>query len=119
MENLLESLLVNNEGLLAVVIADKDGSLFAKAISPLVSPHVVDPLLSTTFAFANDQASKLGLGKGGMIYTSFDNMELTQFSCPPLYITLVSSPASNSGIMMDVGSELKKVVAALAEKMHQ
>ncbi|CAI2174170.1 213_t:CDS:2 [Funneliformis geosporum] len=105
------------DGLKAVTVTDRDGVILIKSVSNDVSQRVLEPALSTTFAVISDQASKLGLKKNKSIVSLFGIFQIVQFNHTPLITTLVADSDSNTGVLLDLGDELKEITDVIASAL--
>ncbi|KAK9721135.1 hypothetical protein K7432_003663 [Basidiobolus ranarum] len=116
----IEKLIKRVDGLEAVLITDRDGVIILKAAVDNLSTKLLEPILSNTFVVASDQASKLGLKKNHSIVNIFGLHQIVQFNFSPLVLSLVADSEANTGVLMDLGSELKSftdiIIAAISEQ---
>ncbi|ORX89187.1 ragulator complex protein LAMTOR3-like protein [Basidiobolus meristosporus CBS 931.73] len=106
----IDKLIKRVDGLEAVLITDRDGVIILQASGENASSKLLEPILSNTFVVASDQASKLGLKKN-------HNSAVQLF---PLVLSLVADAEANTGVLMDLGNELKPltdvIIAAISEQ---
>ncbi|RIA94496.1 Ragulator complex protein LAMTOR3-B [Glomus cerebriforme] len=114
-----DKLLTRIDGLKAVTVTDRDGVILIKSVSNNVSPRILEPALSTTFAVVSEQASKLGLKKNKSIVSLFGLFQIVQFNHTPLITTLVADSDSNTGVLLDLGDELKDVTDIIASALSE
>ncbi|CAB4488549.1 unnamed protein product [Rhizophagus irregularis] len=89
LQTYFNKLLTRIDGLKAVTVTDGDGVILIKSVSNDVSPRVLEPALSTTFSVVSDQASKL------------------------------ADSGSNTGVLLDLGNELKEVTDIIASALSE
>ncbi|KAH8547958.1 Ragulator complex protein LAMTOR3 [Umbelopsis sp. PMI_123] len=108
------------KGLKAALLTDREGVVVLEYIAPDAPAGVMDPSLSTAFSIANNQASKMGLKKNKSIIGVYGLHQVIQIDCYPLIISLVADATANTGVFLDFGDELQKMVepmvAALQDK---
>ncbi|KAI8085081.1 mitogen-activated protein kinase [Halteromyces radiatus] len=107
-----------HDGLKAAFLTDKDGVIILKSLSDDAPPKATDPLISTNFAVANNQASKLGLKHNEIIVSMYGLYQIVQLDQNPLIITIISDASANTGIFMHLARQLKKVTDPLVHLMQ-
>ncbi|RKP06632.1 putative ragulator complex protein lamtor3, partial [Thamnocephalis sphaerospora] len=85
--------------LLACLVTDREGVVLGQALSELARDNLLEPPLSTTFAVASEQASKLGLGRHRALACMAGLHQLVQASNPPLVISLIADAQANTGML--------------------
>ena len=62
----------------------------------------------------------MGLGRATAIVARYGSQQVAQFSLAPLVVHLIADAAANTGLLMDLGGELRAVLqplqAAFADK---
>ncbi|CAG8622662.1 1484_t:CDS:2 [Diversispora eburnea] len=116
-----DKLLLRIDGLKVITVTDRDGVILIKSELKDFSDRVFEPTLSTTFSVVNDQASKLGLKKNKFIISVYENHQVVHFNNAPLIITLVADSTANTGMLLNLGDELKDVTDVIASALsgHQ
>lgn len=110
------SLLQRSEGLLAIVITDRDGVPLVKVAHESAPEMALRPsYLSTFSAMATDQAGKLGVGKNNKIISIYSTYQVIQISKSPLTITLIALKTANTGLLVNLENDLSVVVNDLAQ----
>ncbi|KAI8575589.1 hypothetical protein K450DRAFT_261056 [Umbelopsis ramanniana AG] len=108
------------KGLKSALLTDREGVVILEYVSPEAPAGVTDPSLSTAFSIANNQASKMGLKRNKSIIGIYGLHQVIQIDCYPLIISLVADATANTGLFLDFGDELQKMVepmvAALQDK---
>lgn len=99
--------LSNIEGLLAIVVSDRDGVPVLKIVSEGAPDYTIRPAFLGTFPLAADQAGKLGLGKSKLLITSYSKYTVVQFNWNPLTVSFVASSSCNVGLILELGEELQ------------
>jgi len=108
-------LLQRVEGLLAIVITDRDGVHLVKAIKEQVPEMALRPSYLSTFAMAADQAGKLGVAKNNKIISIYSNYQVVQINKNPLVISLIATKSANTGQLINLENDLSVVVDDLAQ----
>ncbi|KAK3838478.1 MAG: Ragulator complex protein LAMTOR3-A [Linnemannia elongata] len=118
-----EKLLTRVDGLLSAVVTDRDGVVLLRgkndANAPNCSPPFTESALGCTFALASDQASKLGLKKNKSIVSVYGSYQLVQFNHSSLITTFVANSNANTGLLLELGSELESVTQVIATALHE
>ncbi|GIY08040.1 hypothetical protein CEXT_173901 [Caerostris extrusa] len=106
----LQDIIKRVDGLRAIVITDRDGIPVIK----VNAPDVPDPVSKLNFlasvSLAVEQAGKLGNGKNNRIICMFNTIQVIHFNKSPLMISLIASSKSNTGILLNLESELNGLV---------
>jgi len=108
-------LLQRVDGLLAIVITDRDGVHLVKAIKEQVPEMALRPSFLSTFAMAADQAGKLGVAKNKKIISMYSNYQVVQINKNPLVISLIATKNANTGQLVNLENDLSVVVDDLAQ----
>lgn len=104
------------DGLLAIVITDRDGVPLVKVALDSAPEMALRPsYLSTFSAMATDQAGKLGVGKNNRIISIYSNYQVIQINKNPLTINLIASKTANTGQLVNLENDLSVVVNDLAQ----
>ncbi|KAK3825955.1 MAG: Ragulator complex protein LAMTOR3 [Benniella sp.] len=114
-----ERLLTRVDGLLSAVVTDRDGVVLLKANAPNITPPFTESSLGCTFALASDQASKLGLKKNKSIVSVYGVYQLVQFNHGSLITTFVARNEANTGLLLELGTELESVTQVIATALHE
>ncbi|KAF9303063.1 Ragulator complex protein lamtor3 [Mortierella antarctica] len=114
-----EKLLTRVDGLLSAVVTDRDGVVLLRATAPNCTPPFTESALGCTFALASDQASKLGLKKNKSIVSVYGTYQLVQFNHSSLITTFVANSSANTGLLLELGSELESVTQVIATALHE
>ncbi|KAK2725912.1 ragulator complex protein LAMTOR3-like isoform X2 [Artemia franciscana] len=110
----LSSVLDSVEGLLGVVITDRDGVNLIKATTSSCPELALKLNFLATFGMATEQASKLGVGKNKLIITSYGNYQAVQFNRSPLLVTLIAESNSNTGQLLNLEGTLNPLIENLS-----
>ncbi|KAF9181759.1 Ragulator complex protein lamtor3 [Haplosporangium sp. Z 767] len=114
-----EKLLTRVDGLLSAIVTDRDGVVLLRANAPNCSLPFTESALGCTFALASDQASKLGLKKNKSILSIYGTYQLVQFNHSSLITTFVANSNANTGLLLELGSELESVTQVIAAALHE
>ncbi|GAB5591923.1 hypothetical protein Unana1_06823 [Umbelopsis nana] len=106
------------KGLKAALLTDREGVVVLECISPEAPEGIQDPSLSTAFSIANNQASKMGLKKNKSIIGIYGLHQVIQIDCYPLIMSLVADSAANTGLFLDFGDELQKMVEPMVTALQ-
>ncbi|CAG8733301.1 17306_t:CDS:2 [Cetraspora pellucida] len=107
------------DGLKAITITDQDGVILIQSVLDDVSPGMLEPAISTTFAAISEQASKLGLKKNKSIVSLHELYQIVQFNHSPLITTLIADANANTGVLLDLETELKDVIDTIAVALSE
>ncbi|KAI8065391.1 Ragulator complex protein LAMTOR3 [Gilbertella persicaria] len=106
-------------GLLVAMVTDRDGVIVLKSSSEKVKDNMTEPIIPTTFAIANNQASKLGLGHNKSIIGVYDQYQIIQLDQAPFVITIIAESNANTGLFRNLGNDLLKLTKPLVESMNE
>lgn len=101
------------DGLLAIVVSDRDGVPVLKISSEAVPDYAVRPAFLGTFPLAADQAGKLGFGQNKLLVSSYSKFTIVQFNWNPLTVSFVTTNTCNIGLILQLGEELKEHLAGV------
>ncbi|KAI8371765.1 Ragulator complex protein LAMTOR3 [Radiomyces spectabilis] len=107
------------EGLRAAIVTDRDGVIIMQSAVDDASAKLFNPIIATTFAVANNQASKLGLKRNEGILSMYELYQVVQLDQNPLIITLVGDASSNTGLFMHFGQELVSLIQPLVSALQE
>ncbi|KAI9498056.1 mitogen-activated protein kinase [Zychaea mexicana] len=107
------------DGLKAGLITDKDGVVILKSTSPDAPINVAESTIPSTFAIANNQASKLGLKDNRFIVSMFDLYQVVQLDSNPLNVTLVGDAAANTGLFINLGHQIVDIAQPLVKALQE
>ncbi|KAF9988877.1 Ragulator complex protein lamtor3 [Mortierella antarctica] len=65
------------------------------------------------------EASKLGLKKNKSIVGIYGSYQLVQFNHASLITTFVANSSANTGLLLELGSELESVTQVIATALHE
>ncbi|KAL0086036.1 mitogen-activated protein kinase [Phycomyces blakesleeanus] len=108
-----------HDGLKAAIVTDRDGVMILQCISEDAPAKVLEPAIPTTFAVANNQASKLGLQRNKCIVSMYDLFQVVQMDQNPLIITLVGDAAANTGLFMNLGQRIIEMTQPLVTALQE
>ncbi|CAO1301815.1 unnamed protein product [Diamesa serratosioi] len=96
-------------GLKCIIITDREGVPLLKLAKHNKFPELGtrQPFLST-FSVANEQASKIGLGRNETIISIYNNHQVIQMNKNPLIVTFVGSDNFNTGHIIALNDQLDK-----------
>ncbi|KAI9350061.1 ragulator complex protein LAMTOR3-like protein [Zopfochytrium polystomum] len=114
----LTHILKSTDDLGAILITDKDGVIVIKVETPNLPARVTKAALSATFSMSCDQAGKIGLGRPLMVMSAFDEYQIVQFNYAPLILSFIAPSTANSGILLDIGGQLRPQVERLAQILN-
>lgn len=106
-------LLQSVEGLLAIVITDRDGVPVFKVATEQTPELVLRHNFLGTFGLAANQASKLGIGTNKSIICMYENHQVVQINKSPLLLTFIASNDTNTGVLLDMDNCFKDVLQDL------
>ncbi|KAI9483178.1 MAG: Ragulator complex protein LAMTOR3 [Benjaminiella poitrasii] len=106
-------------GLLVASLTDRDGVIILKCMSEKANESMVEPIIPTTFAIANNQASKLTLKRNKSIISVCNKYQIIQLDQAPFIITLVAESSANTGLFMNLGNELLELTKPLVDMVNE
>ncbi|KAI8989408.1 Ragulator complex protein LAMTOR3 [Pilobolus umbonatus] len=106
-------------GLLVAIVTDRDGVILLKSASDKATDEMIEAIIPTTFAIANNQASKLGLQRNKSIITVYELYQIIQLDQTPLVITLILNTNANTGLFLNLGDALLELIEPLAEALNE
>lgn len=101
------------EGLEAIVVTDRDGVPVIKVSTDAAPANALRPQFLSTFAMAADQASKLGLSNNKSIVCTYNQYQVIHFNKAPLVVSLIASTDANTGMILNLETELEDVLQEL------
>ncbi|KAI7908217.1 Ragulator complex protein LAMTOR3 [Cokeromyces recurvatus] len=105
-------------GLLVAMVTDRDGVIILKCVSEKAKENMTGPIIPSTFAIANNQASKLGLQHNKSIISVFDEYQIIQLDQSPFTITLIAESDANTGLFINLGDDLLNITKPLVEAIN-
>ncbi|GFS42379.1 hypothetical protein TNIN_101711 [Trichonephila inaurata madagascariensis] len=109
----LQDIIKRVDGLRAIVITDRDGIPIIKVNAPEIQDPVSKPNFLASVSLAVEQAGKLGNGRNRRIICMFNTIQVIHFNKSPLMISLIASSKANTGILLNLESELNGLVEDL------
>ncbi|XP_055935117.1 ragulator complex protein LAMTOR3-like isoform X1 [Argiope bruennichi] len=109
----LQDIIKRVNGLRAIVITDRDGIPIIKVNAPDIQDPISKPNFLASVSLAIEQAGKLGNGKNNRIICMFNTIQVIHFNKSPLMISLIASSKANTGILLNLESELNGLVEDL------
>ncbi|XP_068710651.1 ragulator complex protein LAMTOR3-A-like isoform X2 [Montipora capricornis] len=101
-----EDLMTRHEGLLAIMITDRDGVPLVK--DPKVPQNALRASFLSTFSTTAEQASKLGLLKNKSIVCFFASYQVVHFSFLPLVVSIIATSQANTGLLLGLEKEIEE-----------
>ncbi|KAK3608232.1 hypothetical protein CHS0354_007248 [Potamilus streckersoni] len=115
LKSYLNKLISSVEGLLAIVITDRDGVPVAKVATEQAPELALRPNFLGTFGMATDQASKLNLSQNKTITAMYKNYQVVQMNKSPLLVTLIATRSANTGLLLEMDNYLLDVLKELQQ----
>ncbi|XP_035216140.1 ragulator complex protein LAMTOR3-B-like isoform X2 [Stegodyphus dumicola] len=112
-EQFLREMLHRVDGLLAVMITDRDGIPVVMSRTGKVPDVVSKQNFLASVSLAIEQAGKLGCGKNRRIMCMFNSFQVVHFNKSPLMVSLVASAEANTGLLLSLESELNDFIEDL------
>ncbi|XP_068710641.1 ragulator complex protein LAMTOR3-A-like isoform X1 [Montipora capricornis] len=103
-----EDLMTRHEGLLAIMITDRDGVPLVKVSDPKVPQNALRASFLSTFSTTAEQASKLGLLKNKSIVCFFASYQVVHFSFLPLVVSIIATSQANTGLLLGLEKEIEE-----------
>nr|CAD7257962.1 unnamed protein product [Timema shepardi] len=107
------------DGLLCILITDRDGVPVLKGFFPVSATTDKAPELAmrpnflSTFAMATDQGGKLGLGKNKLVICSYSTYQVVQLNKLPLVVSFLGSITCNTGHILSLESHIEPLLGDL------
>jgi len=108
-----EDLLARHEGILAILVTDRDGVPLVKVADPKVPQNALRASFLSTFSTTAEQASKLGLSKNKSIVCFFASYQVVHFSFLPLVVSIIATTQANTGLLLGLEKEFEETVKAV------
>ncbi|KAJ9062804.1 hypothetical protein DSO57_1006870 [Entomophthora muscae] len=103
------------EGLSGAAFCDKEGVVIIKVVDGEDTDKILESsTLSSVFLLASDQVSRMGLKRNNSIVGIYDNHQIIQFNISSFIVTFVADSACNTGVLMDLQSELTELILPLS-----
>ena len=116
----LRSLLDRVEGLVAAVVADRDGVIIVQETvvssteNPIVPDHFLTPSFLATTTVAAEQSGKIAdFGRCRRVVVRYETHQVAHFSCPPVFVTLIGVATANTGQMLDLSDTISEAMESL------
>lgn len=111
----LNQLIKSIQGLLAVLIIDRDGVPLIEVHKDLVPELAMQASALSMTVLAADQVAKLGFGKCNTICCEYDNYQVVTFNKLPtsLVVTLIADSTANTGMLLSLGPDFDPVINEL------
>ncbi|WAQ95192.1 LTOR3-like protein [Mya arenaria] len=90
------------EGLMAIVITDRDGVPVFKVATDQAPDQVLKHNFLGTFGLAASQASKLGMSSNKSIVCFYEHYQVVQINKSPLLLTFIASSETSTGLLLDM-----------------
>ncbi|XP_026462819.1 ragulator complex protein LAMTOR3 homolog [Ctenocephalides felis] len=103
----LNQLLQRVNGLLCILITDRDGVPLLRVASERAPELSMRPGFLSTFGMATDQASKLGLGRNKTVICMYSNYQVIQMNKQPLVLSFVGTESCNTGHVLSLESQIE------------
>lgn len=100
--------MTRHEGLLAIMITDRDGVPLVKVSDPKVPQNALRASFLSTFSTTAEQASKLGLLKNKSIVCFFASYQVVHFSFLPLVVSIIATSQANTGLLLGLEKEIEE-----------
>nr|CAD7205082.1 unnamed protein product [Timema douglasi] len=113
MKKYLQQLLSKVDGLLCILITDRDGVPVLKATTDKAPELAMRPNFLSTFAMATDQGGKLGLGKNKLVICSYSTYQVVQLNKLPLVVSFLGSITCNTGHILSLESHIEPLLGDL------
>ncbi|RMX56232.1 hypothetical protein pdam_00011675, partial [Pocillopora damicornis] len=111
--NYFQDLLAKHEGILAILVTDRDGVPLIKVYDPKTPQNALRASFLSTFSTTAEQASKLGLSKNKSIVCFFASYQVVHFSFLPLVVSIIATNQANTGLLLGFESEFTEIVKAV------
>ncbi|XP_063722371.1 ragulator complex protein LAMTOR3-like [Symsagittifera roscoffensis] len=96
------------DGLLAIVISDKDGVTVLKVAHPSVSDSsstILTPDFLSSYSLALDQVTKLPVGEAKAVYALHGEQQIAHFVIGVYYMSFLAQANANYGIFPTLAKE--------------
>ncbi|CAK8686385.1 ragulator complex protein LAMTOR3-like [Clavelina lepadiformis] len=103
------------KGLVAIVVSDRDGVPVLKVTNDKAPEFALRSGFLSTFPLASDLSGKLGLGKNDYFICCYNNYTVVHFNKQPLTISFIASSSANTGLILNLGAELKPSLEVLKQ----
>ncbi|KAM7449913.1 Ragulator complex protein lamtor3 [Porites harrisoni] len=108
-----DGLVARHEGILAILVTDRDGVPLVKVSDPKVPQNALRASFLSTFSTTAEQASKLGLSKNKSIVCFFASYQVVHFSFPPLVVSIIATSQANTGLLLGLESDFEQTIRAV------
>ncbi|KXN66342.1 Roadblock/LC7 domain-containing protein [Conidiobolus coronatus NRRL 28638] len=120
LNELLKELINRVDGLIGIVLTDRDGIVITSVSQDEHSTELIETLpLTSTYSLVSDQANKMGLGRSEILVSKFDNFQLVQFNYTEFFLNLISDEVNNIGILMDLKPELNSITDLISNLVKE
>ncbi|XP_061196692.1 ragulator complex protein LAMTOR3-A-like [Saccostrea echinata] len=109
-KNYLSKLSSTVDGLLAIVITDRDGIPLLKVAMDQVPEQALRHSFLSTFGTATEQANKLGLKQSKSVISMFKNYQVVQINKYPLIVTFIAESDANTGLLLNLETDMRDLL---------
>lgn len=102
------------DGLLAIVITDRDGVPLLKVSTDQAPELALRHNFLCTFGTAAEQASKIGLKQTRKFICMYQNYQVVQIDKSPLVLTFIATVKTNTGLLLNLESDMKDIFKDLS-----
>ncbi|KAJ8317887.1 hypothetical protein KUTeg_002978 [Tegillarca granosa] len=99
------------DGLLAIVITDRDGVPLLKVSTDQAPELALRHNFLCTFGTAAEQASKIGLKQTRKFICMYQNYQIDK---SPLVLTFIATVKTNTGLLLNLESDMKDIFKDLS-----
>jgi len=107
-------------GLLAIVLADKDGVPLVKTDLPDCPEQATKPAFLTTYTGSTqEQAGKMGLGSNSCLIAVYANHQVIHCTHMSIIVTLVANSDANTGQLTGLFDAMKPFLTDIANAVAE
>jgi mitogen-activated protein kinase kinase 1 interacting protein 1 len=118
LRRLIVDIASHTNGILGVVISDKDGVPVLKAVVD-TSSQIVDSCFRhqflSVYGTLSEHASKMCLGPTKSIFATFDNYQVIHCNHAPLILTVIASQDAMPGELINLSQSMAPLITDIAK----
>ncbi|XP_047108875.1 ragulator complex protein LAMTOR3 [Schistocerca piceifrons] len=113
MKKYLQQVLSKVDGLLCILITDRDGVPVLKVSADSAPELAMRPSFLSTFSMATEQGGKLGLGKNKSLICMYSSYQVVQINKLPLVISFIATSLCNTGHLLSLEHSIEPLLGDL------
>ncbi|XP_067671056.1 ragulator complex protein LAMTOR3-B-like [Haliotis asinina] len=114
----LHKLMAMVDGLLAIVITDREGVLMLKVATEQAPELAMRPNFLCAFGLMTEQAGKIGLSQNISVVSMYEHYQVVQLNKQPLLVSMIAKSDANTGDILNLENELSDVLNEVSKVIN-